>query len=334
MNSSLPSWFAKAMQARQIDDKNITVGAKAYVFQDGIWSTSAVDYSAEQAQSCDIFGFKWQRRDTFESPKSLARNKQWSFERYGNPRSVLDRFANTPILLDAGCGAAMSTLEYWGESLKNIHYIGVDISEAVQVAKSRMSAHEPVFIRDDITALPFPHQSVDIIYSSGVLHHTDNTRNAMASLVPFLREGGCFIFYVYRKKGPIREFVDDCLREKLAALSPEKGWQALKPLTDLGMQLGKIDAEIHFPEGFPLLDIPPGSMPLQRFFYWHVAKAFYHEDLTFDEMHHINFDWYAPQNAHRQTPEEVSSWCEELGLNIERMHVEEAGISVVACRKI
>ena len=31
-------------------------------------------------------------------------------------------------------------------------------------------------------------------------------------------------------------------------------------------------------------------------------------------MNHINFDWYAPKNAFRQSPEEVRSWCKKLNL--------------------
>ena len=47
-------------------------------------------------------------------------------------------------------------------------------------------------------------------------------------------------------------------------------------------------------------------------------------------MNHLNYDWYAPRNAHRQTPEQVRSWCADAGLTIEREHLQESGITVVA----
>ena len=78
------------------------------------------------------------------------------------------------------------------------------------------------------------------------------------------------------------------------------------------------------------MDIDAGEIDIQRLFYWHVFKCFYRSDFTLDEMNHINFDWYAPKNAFRQTPEQVSDWCLEAGLNIERKEVEEAGITIVA----
>ena len=75
-----------------------------------------------------------------------------------------------------------------------------------------------------------------------------------------------------------------------------------------------------------------GALPLQLFFYWNIAKTFYRPDLTFDEMHHINFDWYRPLNCHRHTPEEVRRFCEEAGLTIDYLGVEPAGITVVSRR--
>mgnify|MGYP007077439015 CR=1 FL=1 len=56
----------------------------------------------------------------------------------------------------------------------------------------------------------------------------------------------------------------------------------------------------------------------------------YRTDLTLDEMQHINFDWYAPKNAHRHTPEEVRQWCHELNLIIEHEKVELSGITIIA----
>lgn len=138
------------------------------------------------------------------------------------------------------------------------------------------------------------------------------------------------MFYVYRKKGPVREFTDDFVRERMQEMGPEEGWAAMMPLTKLGKVLGELDIDVDIPEEIGLLDIPAGRIKLQRLFYWHVFKAFYSPDLTLDEMNHINFDWYAPANAHRQTPEEVRTWCDEAGMEIEREVIEEAGITIIA----
>jgi hypothetical protein len=113
-------------------------------------------------------------------------------------------------------------------------------------------------------------------------------------------------------------------------MTPEEAWRALEPLTRLGQALGELEVEVDVPEEIELLGIPAGRIDLQRLFYWHVCKAYYDAELSLDELNHINYDWYAPMNAHRQSPEEVRAWCKAAGLEIEHEDVQEAGITVIA----
>jgi SAM-dependent methyltransferase len=216
-----------------------------------------------------------------------------------------------------------------------VRFIAADISDAVCVAAERCAAQgvSGVFLQDDLVKLPLPPGSVDVVFSEGVLHHTDSTQASLHRLASLLSPGGRFLFYVYKKKGPIREFSDDYIRGRLQGMPPDQAWKALEPLTKLGVALGRLGAEVEVPEDVDLLEIPAGRYDVQRLFYWHVAKAFYRPELSFDELNHINYDWYAPANAHRQTPEEVRSWCAEAGLEVEHEHVEEAGITVIARRR-
>ena len=309
------------------------IGGRPFVVCDGIARSRAL-LSDAQAQTEEAFGFKWKQRDTFESSASLTRMRAWLIERYGDVARApwLAEHGERPLLLDAGCGAGMSGLELFAELLPRIRYLGVDVSAAVDVAADRFAerGHEAAFLQADITDLPLPEASVDLIFSEGVLHHTDSTERALGALARLLKPGGRLLFYVYRKKGPVREYTDDHIRAKLQAMTPPEAWAALEPLTRLGIALGELEAEIDVPEPIDLLGIPAGRISVQRLFYWHVAKAYYRPDLSFDEMNHINYDWYAPANAARQTPEEVRGWCAGLGLAIERETVEEAGITVVA----
>lgn len=324
--NKLPDWFCRATGCVQ-DGNTMRAPGGEYTLRDYVWVANGKNVSCEQKQTEGVFAHKWKKEDTFTSEETLARVRQWAFDRYGDFAPILNKLGERPVVL-----AAMTALEYFGPYFDKIHYTGVDVSEAVFVAQKRVTQRgfSGVFLQDDLVTLPFAHGGLDCIFSEGVLHHTDSTKGALASLTPLLRPGGYFLFYVYNKKGPIREFTDDCIREKLQAMSPEDAWEALRPLTDLGIQLGDLNAEINLPEGVPILDIPAGKISLQRFFYWHIFKAFYDPATTFEEMHHINFDWYAPKNAHRQTPQEVQQWCDEFGLHIERLQVEKAGITVVA----
>ncbi|TFH41107.1 MAG: class I SAM-dependent methyltransferase [Lysobacterales bacterium] len=289
--------------------------------------------STAQTQTEETFGFKWNKRDTFEN--GLAKHmRHWLIEKYGEvcDSDWFKAYGPSPVVLDAGCGAALSALELFAPLINRIRYIGVDVSNAVDVARARFLERgaEAGFIQSDLQQMPLGEEVADIIFSEGVLHHTDNTRAALAALLPHLKRGGRILFYVYRQKGPIREFTDDYIREALQGMRPDQAWQALIPLTKMGVALGDLDIEIDVPEDIALLDIPAGPVSIQRLFNWHVFKAFYGPDLTFNEMQHINFDWYAPKNAHRQSPEEVRRWCDDLGLVIEHEKIEMAGITIVA----
>lgn len=334
---AVPDWLRVFLGVPALEEgAQIALAGQGFIVRDGIPRSEAL-VSAEQAQTGEVFGFKWHRLDTFDTPASLARMRKWLHERYGDVARApwLPEHGPYPLVLDAGCGAAMSALELLGPILPRVRYLGVDLSRAVDVARRRFSGRglTAAFMQADFINLPLPAQSVDIVLSEGALHHTTSTEAAIQSLARLLKPGGRFLFYVYRRKGPLREFTDDYIRDKLRMMSPEQAWRAMESLTRVGIALGELKAEIEVPEPVELLGIPAGRVDVQRFFYWHVAKAFYHPELTFDEMNHINFDWYAPAYAHRQSPEEVRTWCAEAGLDIEKEVVEEAGITITAKKR-
>lgn len=291
--------------------------------------------SEAQGQTGRIFAYKWAQRDTFELGPS-RHMRSWLIEKYGDVCSAgwFAEHGDNPLLLDAGCGAAMSAIALFEPVLRRVRYLGVDVSEAVDVARARFAERglEAGFFQAELSKIPLPDRSVDIVFAEGVLHHTDDTAAALGSLVRLLKPGGRILFYVYNRKGPIREFTDDYIRDQLARLTPEQGWAAIMPLTRLGKALGELNVEVEIPEAVDLLGIPAGRIDIQRLFYWHVFKVFYRPELTLEEMNHINFDWYAPRNASRHTVQEVREWCARLALVIERERVEEAGITVIARR--
>jgi len=333
---SAPAWLSELVGAEGLSEgARPTLRGEAFEIDEGILRQRAL-VSERQAQTADTFGFKWHKRDTFESDASIARMKAWLVERYGDVERAdwWSDHGERPVLLDAGCGGAMSALALFERVLPRVRYVGVDISDAVDVAAARFAERglEAAFVQADLNRIPLADGSVDVLFSEGVLHHTDSTRDALLATARLLAPGGRYLFYVYRRKGPVREFTDDYIRERLQAMTPEQAWEAVMPLTRLGKVLGDLRVEVDVPEAIELLEIPAGPIDLQRLFYWHVFKAFHHPDLTLDELNHINFDWYAPRNAHRQTPEEVRAWCAEAGLEVEREVVEDAGITIVARR--
>lgn len=290
----------------------------------------------KQAQTRDTFAFKWGKRATYSSEAMRDNMRVWLRDRYGDLESVAKISADgLPLVLDAGCGAGYSGSLAFEGIFPRIRYVGADISKAVDIAAETIGALAPqsFFIQADLMALPFAAGSFDLIFSEGVMHHTPSTRDAIHSLSRLVKPGGAFAFYVYAKKAPVREFTDDYIRAIASEMPPQEAWDALMPLSKLGKALGELNIEIEIPEDIEVLGISKGRHNLQRLFYWNICKAYYRPELTLEEMNHINFDWFTPKYSFRQTPEEVRTWCQEAGLEIERLKVEEAGMTVLARRK-
>jgi SAM-dependent methyltransferase len=212
-------------------------------------------------------------------------------------------------------------------------WVGMDISPAVDVARSRLGyIANTHFVQADALRPPFRPATFDTIIAEGVLHHTPSTRDALLVARELLKPGGELHFYVYRRKSPIREYTDDYVRDALAGMSPSEAWVALEPLTRLGQALAAANATVVVPQDVEVLGIPAGEHDVQRLVYWHFAKLFWNEDLTFEENHHMNFDWYSPRYSHRQTESEIREWCRDAGLRITRFHLDQAGFTVRAVR--
>lgn len=303
-------------------------------WMDGVLRDNAL-VDIAQAQTRDIFAFKWSKQDTYKSEAMNTAISAWLHDRYGDLLSRVGH-VDQPIVLDAGCGAGNAADLLFGDRLRDLTYVGVDISQAVDLARDRIApkAARSAFVQADLQNLPFQSESFDVVISEGVLHHTPSAKGGFLGLSKLLKPKGIAAIYVYIKKAPVREFVDDHVRNLISDLPSEQAWEKLMPLTRLGKALGDIDVDIKLPEDIEVLGIPAGTMKLQRLFYYFFCKAFYRPELTLDEMNHINFDWYMPKYCSRHTPEEMGEWCREAGLALELLKPEESGITMIARKAI
>jgi len=184
-----------------------------YILYKSILRQENLHCSFRQSATAKSFSYKWRQQASYASSRVRAASRKWLLERYANNiQSALDLWTFKGCrFLDAGCGSGYSCSLLFGKRLNRVHYLGVDISDAVDLAamefKRRNISGE--FMQADIVHLPVGPGTFDTIFSEGVLHHTDSTERAIKYLASLLCPGGYFLFYVYAKKGPIREFSDD-----------------------------------------------------------------------------------------------------------------------------
>jgi arsenite methyltransferase len=306
---------------------------REYPVRDGI-PRLVVTEDADQQATGDTFEFKWQRSVSYGSEAMQEVVRAWLVERYGfaSAEAMREWFGNRGWILDAGCGAGLATSAWIARGWSaGAEWVGLDISSAIDVARARLGEIERThFVQADFTHLPFADGAFDTIFAEGTLHHSPSTEAALRSLVRALAPGGEILFYVYRRKAPVRELADEHVRAALAGSSPEQAWDALRPLTRLGQALAELDLEVEVPEDVELLGIRAGRYDVQRLVYWHFAKLYWNPALSLEENTHVNFDWYHPRYAHRHTEDDVRGWCDALGLEIVRFDAQESGFTVRA----
>jgi len=277
-----------------------------------------------QIQVKKTFGYKWHRTDFGQNKDFFDQNiKSVYLEMLGLEESDLDIFKNK-IILDVGVGSG-SSARLWGINAREFH--GIDISDAVYRAPNSLKLENDsiFFAQADLNHLPFPDESFDVIVSNGVLHHTKSTKTALENILKKLKNGGLCLFYVYKKKSPLREFSDDYIRSLVSDLSPEEAWKSLEPLTKFAKEISEQKITIKISEDLDLLGIKSGEYDLQRFLYQFFFKCFWNEKWGFEDSNMTNFDWYYPKYAWRQTKEEIKNWCEQLNLKIHYIKERDSG---------
>lgn len=193
------------------------------------------------------------------------------------------------LVLDAGCGNGRYTTiaaEYGGT------VIGIDLSDAVDVAREHFAANPKVHIvQGDLFRPPFKREIFDFVFSNGVLMHTGDAKGAFLSLCRFLRPDGAITIHVYHTGNVIYEIVDAALR-------------AITTRIPLSWAMLWSRAMAYIARLIPkqlLNNIVNGFIRLER------------------HPHYV-FDWYTAPIATHHTYPEVYGWVKEAGLHLVQDH--------------
>jgi 2-polyprenyl-3-methyl-5-hydroxy-6-metoxy-1,4-benzoquinol methylase/uncharacterized protein YbaR (Trm112 family) len=164
------------------------------------------------------------------------------------------------------------------------HVFGIDMSEAVDIAYQNTKG-EINIIQCDIFDLPFREGTFDVIYSTGVLHHTPSTKRAFLKIVKCIKERGVVSIHVYHKGNFLYEITDKSLRMITTKLPLRLLWSLCYLPTAVG--------RLAFASGY--------------------TYAALNALVAVRSRHHFNFDWYSAPVASHHTEDEVVQWYEEAG---------------------
>lgn len=281
-------------------------------------------------QTIGGFGYQWNKSQFGHEEGSLSYSKELFFSRYKISEDELGTMLSGKIVLDPAIGSGRVE-RIFGQYPEMIY--AVDLSDAIYAAKTNLGNKYPLrLVKANMFKLPFKDESFDAIICHATLQHTGDAFNALKKLIAKLKSGGIIFFDVYKKPAPIRDMADEYIRQIVSDMPEEKTWELLKPLTELGMDLAKLNVKITVRHDIPFLGIKAGEYDIQRFIYYYLLKLFWHEGCDFENNHLVNFDWYYPKIAKKYTEEEVCKWLSVLQLDIMKYAATEGGIGVIAVK--
>jgi SAM-dependent methyltransferase len=133
-------------------------------------------------------------REFFERVEAHRYAKEWHI-----PEAANFAAASGLRVLEIGCGLGTDGAQF---ALAGANYIGVDLTEAsVELARKKfeLSGLRGEFRVADAEKLDFADDSLDLVYSHGVLHHTPDTEQAVREIHRVLKPGGRAIVMLYHR---------------------------------------------------------------------------------------------------------------------------------------
>ena len=130
-----------------------------------------------------------------------------------NPKS----FFENKIVVDCGCGSGKFSATIARLGAKEV--IGVDIGEkglefARQQAQKVSYGERMRFVRGSLLSIPLEDNSVDMVWSNGVIHHTLDYDKCVEEFSRVTRQGGDLFLYVNGRFG-LFELLQDTLRKSM-----------------------------------------------------------------------------------------------------------------------
>ncbi len=296
------------------------------------------NYNPNTEQTAKSFEDKWNFHADDYFDATLNSNLdiyQWIMRRNGfdNPQTFAKWFNDQDSILDAGCGNGRITKLIASAVNDSVRVVGVDLVSHIVASQNLESfKNVEVFQGDLLGELSFL-GTFSLIYCQEVLHHTPDPKAAFLNLTTLLARGGEIAIYVYKKKGPLREFADDYIREQISSLGFEQSLVSMRQITEFARILRSLDIEIDVPN-VDLLEISSGKQKLHDIIYNFMFKNFWSNDLSFDENVGVNYDWYHPSTCSRHNLDEVLEWFDEAKLDVVHQAVDPYGITIRGSRRL
>jgi len=152
------------------------------------------DCSNKNQKTKKSFEFEWSFLDVNKKDKIWRNDISELVKVLENETGDQFRDFNNKIILDAGCGHGAVTSAL-GEKAALV--IGVELSRAVDMAYKNNICMNAMYVQADLQFLPFEDSQFDLLYCSGVIHHTRDTELSFFFIESMVKSGGKICLWLY-----------------------------------------------------------------------------------------------------------------------------------------
>jgi ubiquinone/menaquinone biosynthesis C-methylase UbiE/uncharacterized protein YbaR (Trm112 family) len=160
---------------------------------------------AEESDRAEFWNAGWEKRNKHllekDSEEILKERLEYldylATSGYPSAIDISPENVANKTFLNIGCGGGYEGLLFSGYGAR---YIGIDFSHnAAKFTRTfiQKAGFEGTTFQAEAEALPFQENSIEYIYSSGVLHHTPNTEDSLKEVYRVLKPGGTAMIGLY-----------------------------------------------------------------------------------------------------------------------------------------
>lgn len=236
----------------------------------------------------ETFGFEWEKYQHWGFYDIKKTDKKYLEHHGGTIEDTKQAYISkcrldksdiqNKIVMDAGCGNGRYTNETMRIADSNCYMISIDASiSALKIAKQNnyINADKIIFINASLDDLPIDKNSIDSIFSNGVIMHTKNPYNSFRELARILKKDGVIVINVYQKLNIFFEIINKSIRFITTRLGNKHNILFSKFMSKIALKAKKIPKLLEFLNIFFRLQTTSHHM-----FDWYSAKIVHHHDLN------------------------------------------------------
>lgn len=159
-----------------------------------------VKYAIKKNQRTkESFSKEWKLYD-FEKDKTWDAGNEAMLKRFLTETGETVESLKGKIVFDAGCGNGKLNLLLAADGIVNV---AMDFGSSIEEAYRRNQHSAVHFIQGDVQFPPVAFNYFDLVHSSGVLIHTNNTELSFSCIEPTVKPGGKLSVWLYHPRNNV-----------------------------------------------------------------------------------------------------------------------------------